>query len=299
MLTSELFLLTVSDQSDIVVLVDSGKTHKHTHMSKELEVKRKRIEWTVKIAALLVTGFVVAPFVFVAIKGVVGLAVAGVIGFTLVNFAPWFATKLANWKLKALKAEATANPIETLENQYKEREEGLVQFRQNILSFHAEVQNFYGQLEDNRDKLAPNAIAKFEEQYGKMKALLDSRGQKYKLAQKNLKEFADLIEQKRVEWNIAQAAAKMSKAAGVGEDFMNKLMTDTAVTSIQTNLNTAFAELEVSLLDEQPITAPTTVKVIDVKPVAALPEKSGPPVLDLDFEVVPEREKVAVNRLPE
>lgn len=266
---------------------------------KDIEQRRKRIETIAKIGGLLGVTLILGPFYLVILHGIgalLALTVTAVIGVTAVNFLPWFAMKLANWKLKALKAEASANPIETLENQYKEREEGLVTFRENILTFHAEVQNFYSQLEENRTKLAPSAVNKFEEQYQKMKALLESRGQKYKLAQKKLKEFADLIDQKRVEWNIAQAAAKMSKAAGVGEDFMNKLMTDTAVTSIQTNLNTAFAELEVSLLDEQPIESTATVVVADAPQPKALPEKSGPPVLDLDFDIVPaHRQKIAVS----
>ena len=48
----------------------------------DLELKRKRIEAVVKIVAMLVTGFVVAPFIFIAVKGLIGLAIAGVIGFT-------------------------------------------------------------------------------------------------------------------------------------------------------------------------------------------------------------------------
>ena len=241
----------------------------------EVELKRKRIEAAVKIGGMLAVGFLVAPFVFIAIKGILGLVAASAVGFFIINLVPWFAAKVANWRLKALKHEASTNPIETLENQYKQREEGLVAFRENILAFHAEVQNFYSQLEENRSKLSENVVKKFEEQYQKMKALLDSRGQKYKLAQKKLREFADLIDQKKVEWNIAQSAAKMSKAAGVGEDFMNKLMADTAVNSVQTSLNTAFAELEVSLLDE------SSTPQID----NSIVQKSGPPVLDLEFGI--------------
>ena len=252
--------------------------------------RRKRIETFVKVTALLFVGFVFAPFVFIAIKGLIGLLIAGAISLVAVNLLPWFAAKVANWRLKTIKHEAAQNPIETLENQYQEREHALVQFRQQILGFNAEVQNFYSELEEHRRNY-PNDCQKFEEQYLKMKALLTSRGEKYKQAQKKLKDFSDIIERKRSEWKIAQAAAKMSKAAGVGEDFISKLMTDTAIDSVQLSLNTAFAELEVSVLDEQTAELPN-------KPAAQI-ENSGPPTLDLDFESIPHiesAEKITVKR---
>lgn len=251
----------------------------------ELERKRKRIETVVKIGAMLGTALALGPFFFIILQGIgafFALLGAAAITTIIVNLIPWFATKVANWRLKALKHEASLNPIETLENQYKQREEGLVQFRENILTFHAEVQNFYTELEEHREKY-PQGVAKFEEQYNKMRALLANRGQKYKLAQAKLKAFGELIEQKRSEWKIAQAAAKMSKAAGVGEDFISKLMADTAVSSIQTSLNTAFAELEVSLLDELPASVSAEVN----REPLQIADKSGPPVLDLDIDVEP------------
>lgn len=243
----------------------------------DTEQKRKRIEALVKVAALLVGGFLCSSFIFIAVKGLIGLLLGAAVGLTAVNLAPWFAVKVANWRLKALKHEASLNPIETLENQYKEREGALVAFRENIKSFHAEVQNFYGELEGFKERY-PDKAARFDEQYGKMKMLLDARGTKYKQAQRKLLEFSEVIDQKRSEWKIGQAAAKMSKAAGQGEDFISKLMADTALDSVQTNLNIAFSELEVSLLDEV-----DGKKVIPMKQPVALAEGSGPPTLDLDF----------------
>lgn len=247
----------------------------------DLDLKRKRIEGAVKIVAMLLIGFLVAPFVFVAIKGLLGLIVAFVISFVCINLAPWVGMKVANWRLKVLKHEAAQNPIETMENQYKEREKALLVFRDNIQRFFAEVQNFHTRKEEHKQKF-PAQGNKFDEQYNKMNQLLQARAAKYKQAQQNLRTFADVIEQKRSEWEVAKAAASMSKAAGVGEDFINKLLTDTALESVQTNLNFAFAELETSLLDEVPLVEPQ--KVVISAPVA-LPEKSGPPTLDLEFQI--------------
>lgn len=243
-----------------------------------LEKKRKRIELVVKVVALGVIGFVVSPFIFATIQGLVGLLIAGSIGVIAINLAPWAAVKVANWRLKALKHEASLNPIETLENQYGERKAALIQIRSGIKEFHAQVENFRTMIEEFKQKYPEDT--RYDDKYGKMQALLANRVEKYKSAQVGLAQFDEMIERKRAEWKIAQAAASLDKAAGVGEDFISKLMADTALDSVQTHLNAAFAELEVSLLDND------QKNVIRVQPVVvALKSPSdGPVKLDLDFD---------------
>lgn len=251
----------------------------------DLELKRKRIETVVKVLGVGVVGFLVAPFAFIAIKGIVGLIVIAAISLLVINVAvPWFAVSIANWRLKALKAAAAANPIEMLENQYIKRESNLVKIRDNIKEFHVVVQELWSQIQEHNQRY-PDRPSQFFEKYNKMKALLALRGQKYKAAQANLMKFSQLIDEKRSDWKIAQSAAKASKLAGIGEDFQSKLLTDTALSTIQDGLNLAFSELEVSLLDEQPIVDTVTVQVgsPEKKEPLLLEEKVGPPTLDLDF----------------
>ncbi len=264
----------------------------------ELEQKRQRIEKWAKIIGLATAGFLFAPFAVATISGLASLITVGIIGLLTVNVGvPWFAMKLANWRLKVLKAEAAENPIETLENQYKERETALFEIRNNLQEFHGVVQSLYDEIKEHNSKY-PNRPSQFQEKYEKMKQLLAIRGQKYKQAQANLKAFAEIIEEKRSDWKVALAAAKANKLANVGEDFMSKLMSDTAVDSVQNSLNTAFAELEVSLLDEQVTATP----IIDITPLPtkmakSIPEKCGPPTLDLNFDsdnISSYREKVTV-----
>ena len=263
----------------------------------DLETKRKRIETVVKIALLGVAGFVVAPFIYTAITGLVGLVVAATVGLVIVNLAPSAGALIANWRLKALKAVAAANPIETLENQYAERENALLKIRDNIKEFHTVVQELWGQIQEHNEKY-PDRPSQFLEKYNKMKDLLALRSNKYKQAQANLRGFSELIDEKRSDWKVAQAAAKAMKLANVGEDFQSKLMADTALTTIQDGLNFAFSELEVSLLDEQPLSTTTVTVAPAVK--KQLSEKAGPPPLDLVFNeeqpesaAIPRRQKIA------
>jgi hypothetical protein len=269
----------------------------------ELEVKRKRIETAVKILALGVVGFFVAPFIFAAIGGMIGLAIAGVVGLVAINLAPSVAVAVANWRLKALKAVAAANPIETLENRYQDRQSALAGIRENIKKSYSVLQELYAQIQEHSEKY-PNRPSQYLEKYNKLKALIELRGKKYKQAQTNLVTFGELIEEKRSDWKIAQTMAAASELANVGEDFTSKLLQDTALNTIQDGLNMAFSELETSLLDEQPADGATVITV-EATPVtsgrktAAINEKCGPPTLDLGFdadaiEMVPtQRQKIA------
>lgn len=241
--------------------------------------KRQRIETIAKITGLLVVSFLVAPIILTTIKGLIGLIVAGAFGFIGINMLPWFGYKVANWRLKALKHEASKNPIEVLENQYIEKEKGMFSFREDIRVFRAEISNFEAIIKEHKRDY-PEDNAKFDEQYNKMVLLYQSRCDKYKQVQANLAEFTDLIKRKKSEWKVAEAAARMQKASGIGEDAISKIMADTAIETIQTSLNSAFAELEVSLLDEQG-------KKSHNNRVAAFPSTdSKSTTLDLNFEDV-------------
>ena len=255
----------------------------------EFETKRVRIEKIVKVAAFLVVGFFVAPFIFVAIQGLLGLIVAALVALIAINLAPWFATTVANWKLKALKAAAAANPIETLENRYKERQEALVKIRDNIKQSYAVLQGLYAQIQEHSERY-PDRPSQYLPKYHKLKSLVSLRAEKYKKAQLNLVQFAELIEEKRSDWKIALTMAEASKLANVGEDFQSKLLQDTALTTIQEGLNVSFAELETSLLDEEvssslanPQKAEIVSNVVTEQP-KVLAEKCSPLELDIDFQ---------------
>ncbi len=214
------------------------------------EEKRKKIELLVKLVGLGVAGFLVAPFAFIAIKGLVGLAVAAALGWATIWFTPVFASMMANWRLKALKAEAMRNPVETLQNQYARESDKLVTARQKINTFFAAI-------EDYKDKLAgfiknfPEEADKYKNVLSKMVALYNLRQKKYKEAEKGLADFKLVIKKADAIWQMAQAANELGEAAGMSEDdFFAELQKETAFDSVQKNLNMALADLETSLLDE-------------------------------------------------
>ena len=233
----------------------------------DIEQKRKRIENIAKVAGLCIAAFFFAPIAVMTIKGLISLIVVGFIGLFTVNvIVPWLAVSLANWRLKALKAAAAANPIEMLENQYKDRMGALAKIRENITASYAVLQNLHAQIQDH-DERYPGKPSQYLDKYQKLSALISLRGQKYK---------------------HAQTMAEANKLANVGEDFTSQLLKDTALNTVQDGLNTAFAELETSLLDEQGDSSTSTkssatVEIAPVRPVAQLKAPSLP-ALDLGFD---------------
>lgn len=217
----------------------------------ELENKRKRIDMAVKGAMLLATGFVAAPVVLVAVPGLLGLLATAAIAVMAANVAPVFSAKIANWRLKALKAEAFKNPVETLQNDYKKRESALGEFRNSINTFSSKVKSF-------ADKVAtfkvqyPEEVEKFKKQLEKMEQLLALRRRRYAEAKDQLERYQEEIVKAGAIWDMGQAAAEMSQAAGMTEgDWEAKIMVETALSSVTENMNKAFAELETSLIDEE------------------------------------------------
>jgi hypothetical protein len=260
----------------------------------QLERKRKQLEQVAKIIGLLIIGFVVYPFVFLAIQGLLALIVAGVIAALTLTFLPAISMKFANWRLKAMKYEATINPVETLENQFVQREKDLARFLETIRTFHNEVLNFRSEYTDFKEKY-PDQPDKFAEPYKKLVQLFELRKAKYKKAQSDLVKFGEMIDHKRAEWRVAQAAAKLSSAANAGEDFITKLMTDTAVTAIQSSMNSAFADLETSILNES---IEVEAEVVSTKSNKADPLGIEAPAFEIDTLNVrnTEKEKVTLPR---
>ena len=239
------------------------------------------------VVATGLLGFLVAPFVFIAIKGLLGLVVAGTISFVTIQFLPWFGAMVANWRLKAIKHEAAKNPIETLQNDLQGRIQALQQFRDAIRNFAGEVGTFKDKLVDFKHEY-PERASMFEEQYSQMQQLLELRIKKYEDAKVGLARYEKEIERADAEWQMAQAAAQMNKAAGVdAEAFLQKIQVDTAFDSVQKGLNSAFADLKISLLDEKGLPAPSSspVAALPSNTPKALPEPSGEHGLDLNIDV--------------
>jgi len=214
------------------------------------QARRARIEALAKfgIAAAVIIG--VAPFVFLLVKGVVGLAISAAVGFTAIQFAPVFAMKIANWKLKAIKVEASQNPIETLENLLIERKAALTAAKQNLAQIMAQIDSFIEKAEGFVRK-QPQTAEKWQERIQKARTMRASKARALEQAGQAVQQFEKEVDVARVEWDLVLAEQAMNKSLNImSGDPMDLLKERTAIDSVRGQMNAAFASLDVELLLE-------------------------------------------------
>jgi hypothetical protein len=214
-----------------------------------------------KYAALLVACFFVAPFIWVAIGGLLGLIVAAVIIVAAWMLRPWFYAVAANMRLKLIKAEASKNPVETLQEDLRAKTVALDGRKTNIEKLNAQIRNFSDKVDDilNRYGKTDTDYIKLSRDLSDLQRVYKHRCDKWNEAHHQLERFAEEIDRAQVIWEAALAAAAARETSGLTEDeFFAKLRTDTAFDSIQTNYNEALASLDTAMLDDPATPAKAT-----------------------------------------
>ena len=97
-----------------------------------------------KYGAVLVAGFLVAPYIWVAIGGLIGLIVAVVVILAAWMLRPVAFSFAANMRLKLIKSEAAKNPVETLQNDLKDKAQALA--KRDALLHQAYEQSLHGRI---------------------------------------------------------------------------------------------------------------------------------------------------------
>lgn len=216
------------------------------------EERGKKLSAVVKYGLMLAVCFAVAPFIFGAIQGLVGLLVAGAISYTAIELTPWFSRKVANGVMKLLRHEARTNPIETRMNILIDMREKLKQYANEITTFAAEVRNFADEVKALQ-QTQPEDAADFEEQLRNLHLLLERKKQAYERATAQANEFEVATQRAARKWKVAQSAIRMNKLAGQSkDDMLNKIMAEEALDSVQTAMNRAFAELDTAVAEHGP-----------------------------------------------
>lgn len=223
----------------------------------EVEQKKQKFSGWIKIAALAVAGFVVAPFIMLAIGGLLGLAVAAAVGFTMVQLAPWFALKVANWKYRLIDAEkvahvkavvgaATENPIETLTNLLIAKKKAFKEFEAAVTTAVTARSNFKTKVEKFKQRY-PARAPEFEAQLARMTDLVERKKKALAEAQQSLSDGDMKLEEMKAYYEMSKDAIEANRAAGMDTgDAFEKLKADTACDAVFESMNMAFAQLEVA-----------------------------------------------------
>ncbi len=219
--------------------------------------QRDKLKKGVKIAALAVVGLCVAPFIFLAIGGIIGLAVSAAVGFTLVQLAPWFALKVANLRyrmtesekishIKKVTASAAENPIETLTNLLQQKKIAFEDFRKSVEVAVAARDTFKGKVEKFSLRYPQRAV-EFQTQLERMTDLVSRKKIALSDAKKSLADGDMKLEEMKAYWEMSKDAIAANRAAGMDTgDAFEKLKADTACDAVFESMNAAFAQLEVA-----------------------------------------------------
>lgn len=232
------------------------------------EQRKARIAAWAKWGMGLAGAVLIAPFVYLAVKGLVGLALASVLGLAIVHGAPVLSMKFANWKLKGLKQEARQNPIETRQNIAMQARARITDAEQELTNFATEVRNFADQVKTLRSS-QPDDAADFDEQLRGLQRLLELKRQRLAEAKRNADDFEAATARAANKWKVAQAAIRMQKLSGsVADDEMNKLLAAESLDSVQSSMNRALAELDLALaMEAPPALASPAIPPIDVRAI--------------------------------
>lgn len=226
-------------------------------ITSEIEAKKAKLGNWIKGGSLGVTGVVVAPIILMVIGGVVGLVVAAAVGFLAVQLAPYFAQKVANYKYRLMEAEriehikkvtaaAAENPIETLTSMLIEKKKAFQKFKASVETGVTVRSNFANKVDKFKLKY-PARAPEFEKQLGRMTAMVEQKKVALKEAQESLEIGDQKLEEMKAYYEMSKDAIEMNRAAGMDTgDAFEKLKADTACDAVFTQMNAAFAQLEVA-----------------------------------------------------
>ena len=213
------------------------------------QITKEKIELWAKIAIAVLAIFLVAPIIFELVKGILGVAAAVLIAGILIAVAPAVSLAIANLGVFLLKFEATRNPVETLQNEYKEKAKLLESRKDAIELGMAKLKTFEGKVLTLKTKY-PEEAPQFEAQLKLMRELLEIRKDRYKTAARGLKDFQDVVEKADAIWQVTQALKDISVGHDQTDEFYSELRTKTALESVQESLAHSFSELDSSMMEE-------------------------------------------------
>lgn len=224
---------------DVIELVEKKKLNTERNVM--------LLKWGLGIGAVALFSSVIIAVA----QAVLAVALIGGVALVTVNLLPVFMMKLKNKRLQMIMAEAARNPIYTALTVYRQREEALVSYRIRIEEMIGEgrvyedtVQKHVREFPDDHD--CASMLADVE----KFKQLIELKKLKFKEAKGTQAELDRTIRKMQSRWNAAQSAMKAKKAEGDSSDEFEELKLSVSFESVMRTSATAFAELDMALLDE-------------------------------------------------
>lgn len=219
---------------------------------------------------------VVAPIIFMVVKGVVGLAIAAAIGGVLMAVTPAVSTWLTAMKFKALKAVIKGNPVEVLQSQLQAREVELNKFRAALTTQTTQLEKFRSEV-TKLSKEYPEDAKTYQDQLSDFERLLAFRVEQFKAARMAHEKFRSEIKKAERLYAMSMASAAAGVAMNTSEDFMSKFKEENAFDAIEDAHISAIAALKRAMDDDAFVLK--EIKTSNVQTHAVAYDNSGAVIL--------------------
>lgn len=211
----------------------------------EINKKRDQIIKFTKYGGLALAAVILAPFLFFTtlflFGSVVAAGAAGLLAIFFVNYLPVFGMKMANWKLKALKAEARLNPIETMQNQILQAADRLEVYKRETATFIAKAKALEEDTAEMR-KSDPEGADSFND-------VIKANAQQMVMRQKAISDAVEALataENKLVKarkrWDMSKKHASLLNPTE-SEAVLDKILVDEAMEAVMEQANKSVSNL--------------------------------------------------------
>lgn len=205
------------------------------------------------IGLIGVTGLVVAPVIFLAIKGIIGLAVAAVLAGAGMAVAPAVSQWFANMKFKSLETVINYQPVLTLKARAEERWKEL-DIQRNLLTEQRTALEEFTLKAKGFIKQFPEEAQDWQQRIRDYEQIFAYRVDLFKKAKIETEKFMVTVDKAQGIYDMAVLDAKMSKSFGKARDFMSIFKEKTAFDAIDKANSQAIASLKMALVDENFVT---------------------------------------------
>jgi hypothetical protein len=213
------------------------------------KLKELRFKLMTKLAIGAAIAFVVAPIILTIIGGMLGLAIAAVVGGTLMALMPAASTKLTVWKFKALEHVVRENPVEVMRGREQERAKELNDVGVALDKQAVALEKFKGRV-GKLVKEYPEDTKQYEAQLADFELLFAGRVEQYKNLKRGHADYQRKVVKAQHLYEVAMMAQETGAAMNAGEDFMSKFKEEIAFDEVETQHFTALAQMKRSLIDD-------------------------------------------------
>lgn len=214
--------------------------------------KREKLFKNLRIGGVGLLAALLLPLVFFLSMLAVGAMAAAwiaVVGGLALNYSiDPLSRKLANWRIKEIKAEARKNPIETMENEALDMAGRIEKFKEALTTRKAQGAAWVAEIDELR-KDDPEGAAVYDKEIEDYHTEMTTRDAELAQAVIDLEEFHEVIKKAARRWKVAQLSDEF-RAANMSEreQYMRKIVIDEALTAVKDRAHEATARLNVDAL---------------------------------------------------